>query len=284
VYPQVYPQDHYLLSGPLRDSLDPYRRHADSQLNATLQQATDAFALGGAGGSSSGSGSGSVLSLTQHVTAGGGNLSAGQRQVVSFVRAVLSEARVVVLDEFSSSMDAEASRGALALLRRDLAAKGKAVLMICHRLEVGEGRTIIVIVIVIIVVIIVNPLIFRLPSSAMPILHLPAYLPACLYVCLSACPIGGVLLRRGGGALSGGGVGARGPAGAGRHARLRLRRAAALGRPVQRNPSVGLVLVAIVIVTTEARRKKQNNVLLRNILFFLQMRRNQRGKSMYLHY
>jgi ABC-type protease/lipase transport system fused ATPase/permease subunit len=44
-------------------------------------------------------------------------LSAGQRQVVAFVRAALTEALVVVLDEFNSNMDLAASHQAFSILR-----------------------------------------------------------------------------------------------------------------------------------------------------------------------
>jgi ATP-binding cassette subfamily B protein len=43
--------------------------------------------------------------LDFHVTEGGKNLSAGQRQMVSFARVLLSDPRIIILDEATSAVD-----------------------------------------------------------------------------------------------------------------------------------------------------------------------------------
>lgn len=120
---QVYPQDYYILSGTVRDAIDPFRRHSDAELRDLIAQfgsATSASSSSSPYGSTSAGGdvdSGTTLDLSTLITAGGQNLSAGQRQVVAFVRAALTEALVVVLDEFNSNMDLIASHRAFAILR-----------------------------------------------------------------------------------------------------------------------------------------------------------------------
>lgn len=64
---------------------------------------------------------------------GGGSLSQGQRQLLSFARAVLTDPRVLILDEATSNIDTRTERtiqGALAALL-----KGRTSVVIAHRLS-----------------------------------------------------------------------------------------------------------------------------------------------------
>jgi ABC-type multidrug transport system fused ATPase/permease subunit len=130
---QVYPQDYYILSGTVRDAIDPFRRHSDAELRDLIAQFGAVTSVPSADGSipvpsaaaSSSATAASVsstssalaLDLSTRISAGGQNLSAGQRQAVAFVRAALTEALVVVLDEFNSNMDLIASHRAFSILR-----------------------------------------------------------------------------------------------------------------------------------------------------------------------
>jgi ABC-type multidrug transport system fused ATPase/permease subunit len=67
-------------------------------------------------------------------SAGGSNLSAGQKQVVALARAALADARIVLLDEITSNMDANAAERAVNIVKRELVSRGVAVLMIAHSL------------------------------------------------------------------------------------------------------------------------------------------------------
>jgi ATP-binding cassette subfamily B protein len=63
----------------------------------------------------------------------GARLSAGQRQLVSFARALLADPAVLVLDEATSSLDIPAEQAVQAALATVLA--GRTALIIAHRLS-----------------------------------------------------------------------------------------------------------------------------------------------------
>ncbi|MDC7788203.1 ABC transporter ATP-binding protein [Rhodoplanes sp. TEM] len=74
----------------------------------------------------------------------GGTLSGGERQRVAIARAVLAEAPIVLLDEATSSLDADTE----ALVRRALARRfaGRTVLIVTHRLSIAAAADRIVVV------------------------------------------------------------------------------------------------------------------------------------------
>lgn len=122
---QLFPQHYYLLSGTVREVVDPAHEHSDTTLREKLQLMSAVVLEHSSPASSSAdlvnsdiaAASAADMPLHKHVEAGGANLSAGQRQVLAFVRVALSSARVVVLDEFNSSMDGGTSRRAFQILR-----------------------------------------------------------------------------------------------------------------------------------------------------------------------
>ena len=63
----------------------------------------------------------------------GGNLSLGQRQLISFARAIVADAKILVLDEATSSVDTESERR----IQRgiDVVLKGRISVIIAHRLS-----------------------------------------------------------------------------------------------------------------------------------------------------
>ena len=67
----------------------------------------------------------------------GGQLSAGQRQLVAFARAAAADPRVLILDEATSNVDVRTERAIEAGLERLL--EGRTAIVIAHRLSTIRG-------------------------------------------------------------------------------------------------------------------------------------------------
>ena len=81
---------------------------------------------------------------------GGGKLSVGQKQRLSIARALVREARILILDEPTSALDPETEQRLVASLRE--ASRNRVVFIVAHRLStirsadqilfIDEGRII----------------------------------------------------------------------------------------------------------------------------------------------
>lgn len=77
------------------------------------------------------------------VEEGGANLSVGQRQLLSFARALLADPKILILDEATSSVDTQTERLIQQAMRRLLA--GRTAFVVAHRLSTIVSADVIVV-------------------------------------------------------------------------------------------------------------------------------------------
>ncbi|KAJ1805506.1 hypothetical protein LPJ56_005356 [Coemansia sp. RSA 2599] len=116
----IIPQDPVLFVGTIRENVDPLGAHADLDIWQALEHAHLAEYV-----RSKGSG------LDLEVAQGGSNLSVGQRQLVCLARALLKQAKVLVLDEATAAIDNHTDNVVQRSIREQF--RGCTVLTIAHR-------------------------------------------------------------------------------------------------------------------------------------------------------
>ncbi len=119
----IVPQEGFLFSGSVRENI------AFGRPEASLEEIEDAAAAVGA--------SDFIAALPEgietEVGERGVQLSAGQRQLVAFARALLAEPRILILDEATSNVDVRTEKTIERGLQRLLA--GRTAIVIAHRLS-----------------------------------------------------------------------------------------------------------------------------------------------------
>ncbi|CAE6463976.1 hypothetical protein ACGC1H_006664 [Rhizoctonia solani] len=141
----IIPQDPLLFSGTLRSNLDPFGIYDDARLWDALKRAylvdrpTAAQEIN-ADGEDVPSGAQTPVNrfnLDTVIEEEGGNLSVGQRSLVSLARALVKDSKIIVLDEATASVDYETDKNIQDTISREFA--DKTLLCIAHRLKTIIG-------------------------------------------------------------------------------------------------------------------------------------------------
>jgi ABC-type multidrug transport system fused ATPase/permease subunit len=135
------PQDPVLFLGPLRDSIDVAGEFSEGDIATALAQ------IGLSGFLAT-----LPLGLATPLEEGGRNISAGQRQLICLARALLSKAKIILMDEATASVDVETDALIRSAIQKHL--RNTTILLIAHRpsslalcdqwIQVQDGRTVVV--------------------------------------------------------------------------------------------------------------------------------------------
>jgi ABC-type multidrug transport system fused ATPase/permease subunit len=109
------------MQGTVRTNLDPFGRFSDEVLLRGLRCASLAE-----------DDSGAASVLKKDLSAGGSNLSCGERQLLCLARAVIQDPKVLVMDEPTSSADADTDQALQRMVRTEFHCT---TLCIAHRIQ-----------------------------------------------------------------------------------------------------------------------------------------------------
>jgi ABC-type multidrug transport system fused ATPase/permease subunit len=139
----IIPQDPLLFSGTLRTNIDPFNTRSDAELYDALKRAhlvssgVPRLSMGdipsGAQTPVTGAGGQRRFTLDTVIEEEGGNLSVGERSLVSLARALVRGSKVLVLDEATASVDVETDAKIQQTIRNEFG--DRTLLCIAHRLR-----------------------------------------------------------------------------------------------------------------------------------------------------
>lgn len=118
----IVPQEPHLFSGSLRYNLDRTNKYTDTEIWTALKDVQLAEYIINLPGK-----------LQYELTEKGANFSVGQRQLICMARAILSKAKIILMDEATASVDLETEK--LIQLAIQKAFADKTTIVIAHRLE-----------------------------------------------------------------------------------------------------------------------------------------------------
>jgi len=113
------PQDNFLVTGSVRQNVDPRNDYTDEEVRHALAAASlDSW------------------SLDRQIQSAGSDVSPGEKQLIGVARAVLRKSKIVALDEVTSRVDQATDRQIQAALCR--LPEGTTLLVVSHRLSTLE--------------------------------------------------------------------------------------------------------------------------------------------------
>jgi len=123
---EIIPQNPVVFKGSLRNYIDPFDEYSDEKIWLALKKARLVEMVEKMGGAS-------AAGLSVEIAENGDNMSVGQRQMLVMSRALLRDAKILVMDEATAAMDVEADRLLQRVLREEF--RDTTVLTIAHRID-----------------------------------------------------------------------------------------------------------------------------------------------------